>query len=314
VTAQATEEAYWLALSSNPKVFEAERVARAQRSLGSLSELWESPVERLELLGFSKFALSEFNKLRTDVNLQSLSEKVEQLRRSGTKIISYSDSKYPALLRDLKNRLDGAPLVIFHRGSLLDFERCVAVVGTRNLSLHGYIMARKFARALATHGYTVVSGLARGTDVTAHRAALEVKNGKTIAVLPWMEPLYPPEHDQLARDIQARGAILSEHLESSKRLAPGDFVLRNRIISGMSLCLIAVESGEEGGTVHQVRFAALQGKKVFVVKPRMNDSRAVSGYRSFVKEGAVPVSSPRAVLEFLTKGEPSRHIDEFIRS
>jgi DNA processing protein len=297
------------------RTLDADKIARACRELGSLGELWNSPVRRLELLGFSKFALSEFERLRSTTDLQTLIKRVEQLRKSGTRMITYCDDTYPELLRELGDQVDGPPLVLFHKGSLLDFRRCVAIVGTRNLSSHGYVMTRRFAKTIAARGFTIVSGLARGTDVTAHRAALEATGGRTIAVLPWMEPLYPPEHEQLAQDIQEHGAMLSEYYERrTLKLAPGDFVLRNRITSGMSLCLIAVESGEEGGTVHQVRFAVSQGKQVFVVKPQMSRSRIVSGYRSFVKAGAVPVSSPRTVLQFLSKVQPLGSMDEFVES
>jgi len=309
----ATEEAYWLALSLKHETFEAEKIAEVHERLGTLIELWNSPVARLKRFGFSDRALSEFERLRMTVDLQVLSRQVEQLRTSGIQMITYLDSRYPQLLRDLRGRLDGAPLVLFHRGQLVDFRRCVAIVGTRNLSFHGYLMARRFAKAIAARGFIVVSGLARGTDATAHRAAMEARGGRTVAVLPWIEPIYPPEHEQLVRDIQRRGAILSEsYRRRNERQAASDFVLRNRVTSGMSLCLVAIESGEEGGTMHQVRIATTQGRHVFAVKPQMVHSHIVKGYRSLVKLGAVSVSSPRQVLEFLTKQEPEGLMDRFI--
>jgi len=165
-------------------------------------------------------------------------------------------------------------------------------------------MARRLAKSIASKGYTIVSGLARGTDEWAHSGALETPKGKTIAVLPWMTPLYPPEHSKLLEDIQRRGAAISERLEKPfDKTAKGKFVQRNRITSGVSRCVIALESEEEGGTVHQVRIALSQRRKVFAVKPRRND-KFKKGFKLFVDMGAVPVDSSREILDYLQKEAP----------
>jgi len=175
-------------------------------------------------------------------------------------------------------------------------------------------MARRLAKSIAAKGYTVVSGLARGTDEWAHSGALETPKGKTIAVLPWITPLYPPEHSKLLEDIQKRGAAISELLEKPfGKAAKGKFVQRNRVTSGISRCVIALESEEEGGTVHQVRIAISQRRKVFAVKPRGSD-KFKRGFKLFVDLGAVPVDSSREVLDYLQKEAPIRTAEKKLDS
>jgi len=308
-------EVYWLALNERHNVIRADRVAFAEKELGSMSAVWTASPDSLRRLGFHDFAVSEFFRLKSRVYLDQLASKLETLRRKGVRIIKYTDDIYPELLRTLSSQREGAPLILFHRGALLDFDRCVAVVGTRVLSCYGHFMARRIARSIAAAGYTVVSGLARGTDIEAHCGALEAKHGKTIAVLPWLEPLYPPEHAELLKDVEKKGAVVSEHYEKiSGKPALGSFVERNRITSGISRCVIAVESDEEGGTVHQVRFAINQGRKVFAVKPKSDNARAMRGFRNFVKMGATAIVTAKPVVDYLRAGEKDRPMDVYIDS
>jgi DNA processing protein len=162
-------------------------------------------------------------------------------------------------------------------------------------------MARKIAKSLAENGFTVVSGLARGIDEWAHCGALEVSRGKTIAVLAWIDPIYPDEHRELASDLQKRGAILSENFRQPlDRSTPARFVQRNRITSGISKCVIAIESDEEGGTVHQVRIALSQKRKVLALQPKGNE-RAKRGFKVFTDLGATAVRSTNDILNVLRK-------------
>jgi len=296
------EQTYWLALSLLNKKLNVHEIEKAYRGLGSVAKIWNSELATLEKFGLSGDALPRIEKVRSTVSIKTLRERVNRLRELKVQMITFRDPAYPALLRGLMTGSIQAPLVLFHKGALLDMNNCVAIVGTRNLSFGGYLMARQFATAIAGAGYAVVTGLARGTDAIANRAAMEIDNAQTVAVLPWMEPLYPPEHERLASDIQQRGAIISENLCSEDvRGVPTEFVERNRITSGISHCLVAIESEEKGGTVHQVNIALSQGKRVFVVEPQTDDPKIISGHRLFIGMGAIPVNSPQTVLEFLTR-------------
>lgn len=298
---------YWLALQDKRWITPADVLERAFRELGSLEKLWNADHSYLSQLGFSDFYISKFANYSRDVNLEDYERKLGKLQNDNVKVIRYVDSEYPRRLKSLVGLSEGPPLVLFHKGSLVDFRNTVAVVGTREASHYGHMMARRLSRAIAKRGFTIVSGLARGIDTEAHCGALEARGGRTVAVLAWMNPVYPPENVKLAEDIMRKGAMVSERYfgrpRNFKRFSRGSFVERNRITSGISRCIVAVESTAEGGTVHQVRMAISQGRKVFTVRPPSHKNKARKGFKLFVKMGAEAISTTKSVLDFLKKPE-----------
>ena len=153
------------------------------------------------------------------------------------------------------------------------------------------------AGSLARAGLTVISGLARGIDAAAHRGALAV-GGRTIAVLATgVLKIYPPEHDKLAAEIAARGALVSESPAHGEPMA-GMFPQRNRLISGMSLGVIVVEAAERSGALITARHAMEQGREVFAT-PGNVDSRTSRGCHRLIRDGAKLVESADDVLEEL---------------
>jgi DNA processing protein len=305
---------YWLALQEKHWLVPAAKVEQVFNQFGSLEQLWKADSFYLYNLGLSETTVSNFFRYRSSVRFEDLERLVGVLAKNNVTLLRYVDKNYPTALKNIGKSSDGPPLVLLHKGSLLDFSDCVAIVGTRELSHYGHVMARKLARTVARNGYTIVSGLARGTDIEAHCGALEAPRGKTIAVLAWMDPVYPPENIELAKDISARGALLSEmYLKPSSRfgkLTPGKFVERNRITSGISRCVIAIESGREGGTAHQVRIALSQGRKVFALKPKSGNQRAREGYKAFLDMGASSINSAKTVLDFLGKSTAQKTFEE----
>lgn len=317
------EEVYWYALQEKRWMIPANIIERVYSKKCSLESLWSADPLHLSQLGLDQYQINNFMSYRKRVNLKDIEKKVGYIHNNKFKIIKYVDREYPQRLKELVNTKEGSPLILFHKGSAINFKKTVAIVGTRECSHHGHMMARRLARVISRKGYTIVSGLARGIDTEAHCGALEVPKGKTIAVLAWVAPLYPPENSQLAKDIQRRGAIIAENYyripSRSSKLARGKFVDRNRITSGVSRCLIAVESSSEGGTVHQVRLAQSQGRKVFVVKPKSYSIKAKDGFKLFMKMGATPISSAQPVLNYLKdsnnyKLERERILEEYTNS
>jgi len=305
---------YWLALQERHWLIPATKVEQAFNQFGSLEQLWKADPFYLYKLGLSETTVSSFFKYRSSIHFEEFERLIGVLAKNKVTPLRYVDKDYPTTLKDLGKLPEGPPLVLLHKGSLFEFRDCVAIVGTREPSLYGHVMARKLARTIAKSGYTIVSGLARGTDTEAHCGALEAPRGKTIAVLAWMDPIYPPENVELAKDIMTRGALLSErYLKPNSRFAkltPGKFVERNRITSGLSRCVIAVESGKEGGTVHQVRIALSQGRKVFAVKPKSGNQRAKEGYKIFLDMGATSINSAKPVLDFLKKSTAQKTFED----
>lgn len=291
------ENAYWLAFQDRNWLVPAPKIVRVFKECGSLVPLWRSPYPFLSKLGVDDQTTKRFIGNIEHTQLQDYVAELKTLRSKNVKVMRYVDKEYPEVLRTIEK----PPLVLLHKGTLLDFTNCVAMAGTRNPSLYGRLMARKIAKSLAEKGYTIVSGLAKGVDEWVHCGALEAPKGRSVAVLAWMEPIYPEEHVELAKDIEKRGAILSETFQSPfNKSAPAKFVQRNRITSGISRCVVAVESDEEGGTVHQVRIALAQKRRVFALQPKGNDS-AKRGFKTFIDMGATSIKSAKEVLEFLSQ-------------
>lgn len=305
------EDAFWFALQDSSWLIPTEKVVRAFQELGTLKGLWECSYRYLHSLDLDDRAIKKFCEHASFLKADRLRRDLSYMTKNRIRMIRYIDEDYPNVLR---TDVDNPPLLLLQKGSLLDFENCVAIAGTRNCSMHGRLMARRLAKSVAARGYTVVSGLARGTDEWAHSGALETPKGKTIAVLPWMIPLYPPEHSNLLEEIQTRGAAISERLEKPfGKSAKGKFVQRNRITSGLSRCVIVLESEEEGGTVHQARIAISQRRKVFALKPKRND-KFKKGFKLFVDMGAVPIDSSKEVLDYLQKEAPIRTAEKKLDS
>lgn len=210
--------------------------------------------------------------------------------RDGIAIIGYCDPDYPEPLR----RIPDPPAVIYARGNLGALRRRgLAVVGTRRASASGLRVAGAIAGRLAARGLSVVSGLALGIDGAAHRGAIET-GGVTVAVLAHgLDTVVPGSHTALAREILRRdGALLSEHPPRTPP-RPAEFVRRNRLQSGISAGSIVVESGRAGGSIHQARFTARQGRLLFtVLRSRPDDDLDQAGARRLVSElGAIPLAT-----------------------
>jgi len=215
-------------------------------------------------------------------------------RDNAITLLSESDPDYPRLLHEIHD----PPGVLFVRGEFRPQDAlAIAIVGTRHATPYGLRQAERLAASFARAGLTVISGLARGIDAAAHRGALEA-GGRTIAVLgSGVLNIYPPEHDRLAEDVVAQGALLSEAPPRAEPL-PGAFPQRNRLISGLSLGAIIVEAAERSGALITARLATEQGREVFAVPGRV-DQRNSRGCHRLIRDGAKLVETADDVLEEL---------------
>ena len=195
--------------------------------------------------------------------------------------IDRDSGRYPDLLRVIPD----PPALLYARGAFMGGTPTLAIVGTRRPTLYGRRAARNLAAACAGAGITVVSGLARGIDTEAHRAALEA-GGTTWAVLgSGIDRIYPPENRGLAeRIVSARGALISEQAPGTPPLAH-HFPPRNRIISGLSWGVVVVEGGLRSGTLITAKAALEQGREVFAV-PGPVDSPMSEGPHRLLRSGA----------------------------
>ena len=199
--------------------------------------------------------------------------------------------------KNLRNILDPPPLLYISGKIIKRDSFAVAIVGSRMATKYGLETARDFSYGLAKAGVTIISGLARGIDTEAHKAALNAE-GRTIAVLgSGLNIIYPPENKTLAEKIIKHGALVSEFPEDSLPL-PKNFLQRNRIIAGLSLAVIVVEGRRRSGTLSTARYAAEMGREVFAVPGPVN-SRLSEAPLYLIEQGARVAKSPEDVLEYL---------------
>lgn len=201
--------------------------------------------------------------------------------REGMRVASILDEDYPSSLRTIYNR----PPFVFWRGEWNDEvdSQGLAVVGTRNPSPGGLRLAAHIAAGLARKGVTVLSGLARGIDTEAHRAALDA-GGRTVAVLGHgLDVIYPAENEGLANEIvQAKGALLSPFVPSQPPAARYTFAIRNAVMSGLSRGTVVVEAGPTSGARMQARLALEHGRPVFIPS-RLSEQHAWA--RDYTEKG-----------------------------
>ena len=216
------------------------------------------------------------------------------IEKGASSIFTILDPAYPRRLAMIPD----PPPVLYVRGTLPSADDyAVAIVGSRKATPSGAVMTQELSQRLAEMGFTIVSGLARGIDAAAHRGALAAK-AKTIAVIGCgVDRTYPPEHQQLRRDIEVKGAVVSELPLGSPPL-PYHFPRRNRIISGLSLGVIVSEANQKSGALITARFALEQNREVFAIPGAVKNGKH-RGAHGLIKQGAKLVEEARDVVEEL---------------
>ena len=219
-------------------------------------------------------------------------DELRRVRAAAIDIVRFTSPGYPARLRMIAD----PPPFLYVKGVLAaEDERAVGIVGSRSASDYGRRVARDLSRGLASLGFTVVSGMARGIDGAAHESALRA-GGRTIAVLgSGVERPYPPEHEGLYRRICENGAVVSE-LPVGTRPMAFNFPARNRLISGLSLGVVVVEATEKSGSLITAGMALEQGREVFAVPGEAGASRSRGAHR-LIRQGAKLVETVDDIIE-----------------
>lgn len=258
---------------------------------GSIEDAWHASALDLARIGLPGSVIESLLKTRQSLDLD---RELAWITGQSIQMLTWDDVEYPALLREI----EAPPPLLYVRGRLTQADGAgVAVVGTRRATPYGLAVAAEIAGVLAASGVTVISGLARGIDASAHKAALSA-GGRTIAVLgSGLDYVYPPEHVNLARKIAARGAVISDY-PIGTRPEGRNFPPRNRIISGLSRIVVVVEAGASSGALITASFAADQGRDVFAVPGSIFSDGSLGPHR-LIHSGAGVMSSPEDLLEAL---------------
>lgn len=268
------------------------RVRALLSAFGSATATLRAPsgrLERVEGIGRQTAAA-----IRSGGDAADVDRQFARAEAVGARLVALDDPEYPPLLREIYD----PPPFLWVRGRLTDADAApVAVVGTRRASDYGLRVAGAFAGAFAGAGVTVVSGLAYGIDIAAHRAAL-ASGGRTIAVLgSGVDHVYPSRHRPVVREILDRdlGAVVSE-LPLGAAPDAANFPRRNRIVSGMSHATVVAEAHARGGALLTAAMALEQNREVFAVPASV--FAAATGTHGLIQRGlAALAAGPDDVLE-----------------
>lgn len=290
---EETKYKIWISLIKNLGI---KRYQKLILNLGSKENLWNAKKEQLlKIEGIGE-------KLSNVISCKEIKEDVQRhlkyMEKHHINIISIEDKEYPSLLREIYN--PPLCLYIIGRKNILN-DASIAIVGCRDSTEYGKIVAKQFAYDLSKSGFNIVSGLARGIDSFAHIGAIKAKE-PTIAVLGnGLDMIYPKENTKLAQEIiNTGGAIISEYPLGTEPNRE-NFPTRNRIVSGICNGVLVVEAKPKSGTMITVDFALEQGRDVFAI-PGNIDSVTSMGTNELIKQGTKLVTSPREIIEEYAKG------------
>lgn len=284
---------YWLAFNTffliGPKKF-----SLLVKYFGSARKAWEATDHEIQEINLGQKTTGKFLLFRKTFNLQQY---LRELQEKKIQVITLNDKDYPKLLKEIAE----PPYVLYVKSAIpldrLFRKPCIAIVGTRNITSYGRVVTQRITEGLVDCGLTIVSGLARGVDVCAHETALE-SQGLTIAVLgSGIDQIYPAQNVPVAKKIIQKGALISE-FPLGMRAYPGNFPIRNRIISGLSLGVVVTEAAEKSGTLITASYAADQGREVFAI-PGPITSPLSAGTSALLKKGAKLVTNVSDIIEEL---------------
>ncbi|MDD5312548.1 MAG: DNA-processing protein DprA [Dehalococcoidia bacterium] len=267
---------YWVGFSKIPGIGRA-KIALLKDRFKGLEYAWKASLLELTQAGLDPKHAEIIVHHRSKINLD---QEIDLLEKFHVDAITYESAQYPKLLKEAGD----CPPVIYIRGQLKPGDECsLAVVGTRRSTAYGRQVTEDLVTDLARNNIVIVSGLAKGIDSIAHRTALDV-SGRTIAVFACgLDIVYPPENIKLAREISEKGALVSEYPLGTKPKAD-NFPRRNRILSGLSLGVLVIESGEKGGALITAKSAIDQNREVFAV-PGNIYSLMSKGSNKLIQEG-----------------------------
>ena len=281
---------YWNAFNRVPGIGRV-KISLLEKYFGILEKAWFATFIELREAGLDTKAVDAIITNRKDISPE---QELEKLLKLNIKVLSWNDEEYPGRLKEV----DDKPPVLYVKGDLISEDKwSIAVVGTRRATVYGRQVTEEIVNNLSRRKITIISGLARGIDTVAHKAALDA-GGRTIAVFGCgLDMVYPADNLNLARRICECGALVSEYPLGTRPRAD-NFPRRNRIMSGMSLGVLVIEASERSGALITAHQALEQNREVFAI-PGSILSPASCGTNRLIQEGAKLVLNYNDVLEEL---------------
>jgi DNA processing protein len=301
--ASKDEELHWLALKLVPGLG-ARTSNKLLDRLRSPQAIFRASRTELEAIGVSGAVAQS---IVSGCTFEDAVAQQEKMAEAAVELVTIGDSRYPQVLREIFD----PPIVLFARGRVELLKSLgLGVVGTRRPTPYGIAVAERLSGDLAHAGLTIVSGMARGIDTSAHKGALAA-GGDTVAVLGCgVDIVYPSENRKLYGEISAKGLVVSEFPMGSTAF-PQNFPIRNRIISGLSVGVLVVEGAQYSGSAITAKLAMDQGREVFAI-PGNITSKLSWGPNLLIKQGAKIVQDWNDVVVELS-AESRRHLIEKVR-
>src|SRR5215467_5640908 len=281
----------WIALALTPGL--------GARTAGKLLTKFESPAAifsaSLTALEAEHIPASVAQAIHSGQPMSAAAKELAQVQAAGARLLPWDEPEYPERLREIYD----PPPLLYTLGNIELLRRpSIAIVGTRRPTPYGNQVAEKLAKDLADRGLTIVSGLARGIDASAHRGALNSNTGATIGVLGCgIDVVYPKENKKLFEQVEHQGAIITE-FPMGTFAAPQNFPIRNRIIAGMALGVVVVQGSQYSGSSITARLAMEFGREVYGVPGNTTEPMSF-GPNTLIKQGAKLVTSWEDVVEEL---------------
>jgi DNA processing protein len=268
----------WLALSLTEGLG-PKRGRSLVEDMGSVQNVFRASLTELEAVGLR--AVSAQSRA-TGRSMELAQDELGRATAAGVSVICLDDSAYPTGLRQIYD----PPLVLYTRGNIDAIAKPgIAVVGTRHPTPYGLGMAERLSFDLAARGLVIFSGLARGVDAAAHRGAINAKGGTVAVFGTGVDIIYPKENTRLTEQIVALGGALISEFPMNTFVAPQNFPIRNRIISGISIGVLVIEAAEYSGTRITSRCALEQNREVFAVPGKVTNENSW-GPNTLIKQGA----------------------------
>lgn len=274
-TTTMNDKIYEIALQSIPGIGPVS-IKNLLSDFGSAKELLTTDYKELINHGIRKNLVSE---LCDHSYLEKAEQEYNICKKKGIEILFYQDEKYPQRL----NFQDQVPPLLYYKGNAnLNHQKIVAIVGTREPSKLGLLECEKIVSELAKWDCLIVSGLAYGVDVKAHKSAIQSKLPTVGVMAHGMGQMYPADHRSIAKEMITNGGLLTEYtynVEAEREYFP----MRNKIVAAMSDVIIVIESGAKGGSLITAEFANAMGKDVFALPGRVSDKTS-AGCNKIIKQ------------------------------